>query len=119
MDGFEWLTHVQQRWPELPVVVVTALSETAKIVEVVQAGAIDYLVKPAPPPAVIGAVRKALTLNGQLPFVERGEDGPVERAIPEIVGNSAALVEVKRQIAVATRSSVPVLITGKTGTGRF
>ena len=61
MDGLELLAHVKQRWPQLPVIVITAASEASDIVEAVQLGATNYLVKPASPPAVMAAVQKALT----------------------------------------------------------
>ena len=63
MDGFELLHRVRQRWPELPVVTVTALSDVSKVVEAVQLGAVDYLLKPAEAPAVLNVVRKALSVS--------------------------------------------------------
>jgi len=109
MDGFELLHRVRQRWPELPVVTVTAISDVAKVVEAVQLGAVDYLLKPAEAPAVLNVVRKALS-------VAPVREAP--RAIPELVGKSRAIVEVRHLVTLAAGSSVPVLITGETGTGK-
>ena len=109
MDGFELLHRIGQRWPDLPVITVTALDDVAKVVEVVQAGAVDYLLKPAAPHAVIGTVRKAL---------EARPKAAVPRSIPELVGKSRAIVEVRHLVTLATGSSVSVLITGATGTGK-
>ena len=60
MDGLELLSRVRQRWPALPVIVITAVSDVSEIVEAVQLGAINYLIKPSPPSAVTAAVKMAL-----------------------------------------------------------
>ena len=109
MDGLELMHRIRQRWPDLPVVAVTALSDVSKVVEVVQLGAIDYLLKPAQPAAVLSTVRKALALRPKR---------DVPRTIPELVGKSRAILEVRHLVTLAAGSSVPVLITGETGTGK-
>jgi DNA-binding NtrC family response regulator len=110
MDGFELLHRIGERWSDLPVVVVTAVNEVEKIVEAVQLGAVDYLVKPAAPPAVLNTVRRALAASRRA--------RPAPRTIPELVGNTPAMVEVRRLVTLAAGSSVPVLITGDTGCGK-
>ncbi len=109
MDGLELMHRVRQRWPDLPVVAVTAFSDVSKVVEVVQLGAIDYLLKPAQPAAVLSTVRRALATRPKR---------DVPRSIPELVGSSRAILEVRHRVTLAAGSSVPVLITGETGTGK-
>jgi two-component system response regulator HydG len=111
MDGLELVAHVHQRWPEVPVILITADSDVSLVVEAVQHGAWNYLVKPAPPAAVLAAVEKALAAR-------RAGPGGGVREIPELVGRSKALVEVRHLVALAARSDVHVLITGDTGTGK-
>jgi len=110
MDGFELLTHLRQRWPELPVVVLTGESEVSGIVEAVQLGATNYLVKPASPTIIRSAVERALVARSGAPAV----DG----SVPELVGSSPAMVEVRHRVVMAARSGVHVLVTGDTGTGK-
>lgn len=110
MDGLELVSHVKQRWPEVPVIMITADSDVSLVVDAVQHGAVNYLVKPAPPAAVLAAVDKALAAS-------RAAAEPT-RQIPELVGRSKALVEVRHLVALAARSDVHVLITGDTGTGK-
>ena len=109
MDGLELMHRIRQRWPELPVVAVTAMSDVSKVVEVVQLGAIDYLLKPAQPAAVLSTVRKALAMRPKR---------DVPRTIPELVGRSRAILEIRHLVTLAAGSGVPVLITGETGTGK-
>src|SRR6056300_634702 len=46
MDGFELLGKIQQRFPELPVIIITAHSDLDSAVTAYQDGAFEYLPKP-------------------------------------------------------------------------
>jgi len=110
MDGLELTSHVQQRWHGLPVIVITADNDVSDVVEAMQLGAINYLVKPAPPALVLSAVEKALAAR------TREQRGGGHAA--EIMGTSKGIVKVRHLVALAARSDVHVLITGETGTGK-
>ncbi len=110
MDGFELLSHVKQRWPRVPVIVLTGESEVSGIVEAVQLGATNYLMKPATPAIIESAVQRALTARPDA----TGEDA----SIPELIGQSPAMVEVRHRAVMAARSDVHVMVTGDTGTGK-
>ena len=110
MDGLELLTHLGQRWPDLPAIVLTANEGIEDVVEAIHLGALNYLVKPSSAPVVSEAVRKALRL--------RPRSGTQEPEISELVGESAAIAEVRHRVAMAARSDVHVMITGDTGTGK-
>jgi DNA-binding NtrC family response regulator len=113
MGGLELLAFTKQRWPAMPVIVITAASEASEIVEAVQLGATNYLVKPAPPAAVMAAIEKAVAARTS-PTTEPLASG----SMSELVGGSRQMVEIRHQVAMAARSDVPVLITGQTGTGK-
>lgn len=110
MGGAELLSHVRQRWADLPMIMVTAASDVEAIVEIVQRGATNYLIKPASPQMIAAAVQRALATAGR--------PRPAAGALDEIVGTSKAMVEVRHRVTLAARSDVPVLITGATGTGK-
>jgi DNA-binding NtrC family response regulator len=110
MDGMELLAHIRQRWADLPVIIITAASDVSDVVKVVKLGATNYLVKPVATPVVVTTVKKALNA--------RAAALPPTRSITELVGNSRSIVEVRHQVTLAARSDVPVLITGRTGTGK-
>jgi transcriptional regulator with PAS, ATPase and Fis domain len=50
--------------------------------------------------------------------LELAEPGPVPPPDPEVVAESASTRAVLRQVALAARTSMPVLLTGETGTGK-
>jgi response regulator RpfG family c-di-GMP phosphodiesterase len=60
MDGAEFLRRVRARWPELGTVIVTGVSELNTAVELLQAGAYDYITKPFGIDDVAARVRQAL-----------------------------------------------------------
>ncbi len=110
MDGFELLTHLGQRWPNLPAIVLTANEDVSDIIEAIRLGAVNYLVKPATPGSVESAVERAL-LTRQRSIVR-------DSAVPELIGSSKPMVEVRHRVLMAARSDVHVLVTGDTGTGK-
>ena len=110
MDGLELLTLIKQRWPHVPVIFVTAAGDAATIVEAVQRGATNYLVKPVSPDLLLASARKALAACS----IVQSPDC----STPEIVGVSKAMVTVRHLIDLAARSDANVLITGETGTGK-
>jgi response regulator RpfG family c-di-GMP phosphodiesterase len=60
MDGAELLREVSTRWPDLGIVIITGVSELNTAVELLQAGAYDYITKPFSIDDVHARVRQAL-----------------------------------------------------------
>ncbi|MFP6639018.1 MAG: sigma-54 dependent transcriptional regulator [Myxococcota bacterium] len=110
MDGLELLNHMQQRWPALPAIMLTANDDISDVVEAVQLGAINYLVKPASRAVLSVAVEKALRTRP----VEISPDS----GVPELIGETPEITEVRHRAVMAARSDVHVMITGDTGTGK-
>src|SRR3990172_6895825 len=59
-DGFEVLRRLRDRDPRLPVIVLSALSETEDVVRAMKLGATDYLAKPFDPAELALVLRRAL-----------------------------------------------------------
>jgi two-component system nitrogen regulation response regulator GlnG len=112
-DGLAALPDLRAAAPGAAIVVMTAFGDLDTAVRAVAAGAFDYLVKPFDLASVSRVVSRALS--------DRGESvpAPVADASPaRLVGSSAAMQAVFKQIAVAAATDLPVLITGQTGTGK-
>ena len=110
MDGLELLTHLQQRWPDLPAIMLTANDGISDVVEAVQLGAVNYLVKPSSRSALSVAIDKALRSRPYRISLDSG--------VPELVGQTPEITEVRHRAVMAARSDVHVMITGDTGTGK-
>src|ERR1044072_3491101 len=56
MSGYEFLGQLKHKWPNLPVLMITAFATPKLAVEAIKAGAIDYLAKPFAPEELLHAV---------------------------------------------------------------
>ena len=105
MDGHQLLSLLRARQPQLPVLLMTAHGAVERAVDAMRQGAVDYLVKPFEPKALLDLLaRHAL---GSL--APEGE-GPIA-----FEPASAQLLELAARVA---RSDSTVLISGESGTGK-
>ena len=119
VSGIEVLHNVRPKHPNLPIIVLTAHSSLANVVDAMKAGATDFLSKPASAERIRTAMDSAFKKTG---FV--GELDPISDAIGEdlsfsdLVGKSSATQEVVALARKAANSSIPVLIEGESGVGK-
>lgn len=106
MDGHQLLSQLGRNHPELPVLLMTAHAAVERAVDAMRQGAVDYLVKPFEPHALLSLVERHAA--GRLGNSE--DDGPVA-AEPA----SRQLLELAARVA---RSESTVLISGESGTGK-
>jgi len=64
LDGLALLEIVRNRWPWLPVLIVTGTQDAATAQRVLDAGAAGYLCKTSPPSEFVNAIRQVL--NGEV-----------------------------------------------------
>ncbi|HUH13467.1 MAG TPA: sigma-54 dependent transcriptional regulator [Longimicrobiales bacterium] len=119
VDGLELLRAGRSRDPDLPVLILTAFPSVDTAVESMKLGAADYLTKPFLPDDLILTVKRlieARRLREENQLLRRH----VERrfAFGEMVGRSPAIRAVFDIIEQVAPTSVDVLITGETGTGK-
>lgn len=112
-DGLTVLKRLKAEWPALPIVIMTAHSDLDTAVSVFKGGAFEYLAKPFDLDEAVATVRKAYQ-QAQLP----AEKVTFESPKPLLIGDSAPMQDVFRVIGRLSKSSVSVLITGETGTGK-
>jgi two-component system, NtrC family, nitrogen regulation response regulator GlnG len=112
-SGLTLLSKVKERWPHLPVIVMTAYSDLDSAVAAFQGGAFEYLPKPFDVDHALALIRRATT---QTPSVSQVPSTPVEA--PEMLGQAPAMQEVFRAIGRLSQSNTTVLITGESGTGK-
>ena len=112
-SGLEFLQHVKEQLPKVPVIIMTAYSDLDSAVAAFQGGAFEYLSKPFDVDAAVELVRRALAQNQVV--APSSED---MTKVPEILGQAPAMQEVFRAIGRLSQSNVTVLITGESGTGK-
>jgi DNA-binding NtrC family response regulator len=118
-DGLSVIAACREADQTLPVVLVTAFATVALAVEAMRQGAFDFISKPFVPEVVLAAARRAAD-HAALLRENMLLKGEVRRLgdFDEIIGESAAMLEVKRLISRVAPTDATVLIVGETGTGK-
>ena len=114
MDGFELMEMIKARYPELPVIIMTAHSDLDSAVSAFHSGAFEYLPKPFDIGEAVDQVQRA----GKLRREARTSAVHETEAATEIIGAAPAMQEVFRAIGRLARSNITVLINGESGTGK-
>ncbi len=112
-SGLDLLDKVKAKYPALPVIIMTAFSDLDSAVSAFQGGAFEYLPKPFDLPKAVELIRRA---------VEESQREEVsvqsEAAATEMLGQASAMQDVFRAIGRLSQSSVTVMITGESGSGK-
>jgi DNA-binding NtrC family response regulator len=119
-EGLDLLERLTSIDPTLPVLVVTAWSSVSGAVDAMRRGARDYIEKPWNDERLVVTVRTQIELRRALRQSQRlTEANSRLRGVQTIlIGDSPAIVEVRRTIDRVARSEAAVLITGEHGTGK-
>jgi DNA-binding NtrC family response regulator len=119
MSGQETLVEMRARGFNQPVIVVTATGGIDTVVQAMQAGALDFFIKPAAPERIIVSIRNALSMGALRGEVDRLKKHATGRtSFDDLIGASAPMTMVKRLGERAAKSSIPILITGESGVGK-
>jgi two-component system nitrogen regulation response regulator GlnG len=117
-DGLDFIGHIHDAYPGLPVIIMTAHSDLDSAVNAYQSGAFEYLPKPFDVDDAVSIVQRAIAAaaegSGEIPEPEDAAS-PGEQ---EIIGQASAMQEVFRAIGRLANSNVTVLIRGASGSGK-
>ena len=111
-EGLELVRYIGERFPHLPVAVITAHGSMENAVSALKAGAFDYLSKPVSLDQLHALVRSAIDLP------PRGTDHSASGVEQFLIGDSAAFKQVRALIERVARSQAPVYISGESGSGK-
>jgi len=112
-SGLDLLEKVKEKYPGLPVIIMTAYSDLDSAVSSFQGGAFEYLPKPFDVPKAVELIRRAVEESQREEVAQEGV-----AASPEMLGQAPAMQDVFRAIGRLSQSSVTVMITGESGTGK-
>ncbi|HOO90098.1 MAG TPA: sigma-54 dependent transcriptional regulator [Syntrophales bacterium] len=116
LDGLGLLSKIENDYPSIPVIVITAHGTITTAVEALKKGAFDYITKPFDQDDLKNVISKAFktrALNENEPALSSDE---IERH--DIIGSSECMVEMYDLIGKVAPTATTVLITGETGTGK-
>ena len=112
-SGLDFLQALHQRFPHIPVIIMTAYSDLESAVTAFQGGAFEYLPKPFDVNHAIDLIRRALDQS-----LRKSDEIQQVELDADILGQAPAMQEVFRAIGRLSQSHATVLINGESGTGK-
>ena len=119
MNGGQFLARCRERWPGLPVLMITAYATPKLAAEAIKAGAFDYLPKPYEPEDLLNAVTRCAEryrLIKENAMLRARSSEAYE--LSDIIGESPKVLELRELIKTVAPSNATVLILGESGTGK-
>ncbi|MFO8000616.1 MAG: sigma-54 dependent transcriptional regulator [Marinilabilia sp.] len=107
-DGMELLGYVKQKYPSVPVVLITAYSDIRVAVKAIKEGAYEYITKPVNAQELLHVIKEA---------AGRGQ-APSQNTTDYVFGTGAETRQIEEHIKVVAPTEVSVLIQGESGTGK-
>lgn len=116
MDGMEVLKKLRDMQQDFPVIMISGHGNIELAVEATKLGAFDFIEKPPDLNRLLVSVRNALDRR------ELAQENKNMRSklpdVPELIGESDAMQEIKQTIEKVAPTNSRVLITGENGTGK-
>lgn len=124
LSGLELLPQIVEKYPYIPVILMTASDEIANVIEGMKSGAFDYLVKPVESSRFVATIKKALELcdiSNELSLLkQRLLSGDLENpaAFAAIIFRNRRMKALFQYVEVIAPTRQPIMISGETGTGK-
>lgn len=115
MDGYELQRTVHGRWPDVPVIIMTAFGTIPQAVQSIREGAFEYVTKPFDLDVVKKIIKAALKYA---PGEGRSKRPAKAKPSKAFVADSPSMIEVVETIRQVADSRATILVTGETGTGK-
>ena len=116
-DGLDALQVLQERYPRLPVIMISGHGTVDLAVRATKHGAYHFLEKPFSEDALLLTLKHALR-EARLEHENRRLREQSRRGPPPMVGESTPFRELVAQVERAAKSDARVLIQGENGTGK-
>ncbi len=139
MTGADLLSRIKEKYPQLPVVIITGYSDVKDAVEVMKMGAYDYVTKPLLPDEILLTIKSALdAAPHEIAPAQRtpkthseAEETPAKKtgntaktaAKPKmhgqyIMGDTPEFVNIMKQIELVAPTNFSIIIYGESGSGK-
>lgn len=124
-EGEQLFAAIRERYPNLPIILLTAWTHLETAVELVKRGAADYMAKPWDDDKLVITIRNLLELNRVHDVLDsKLEEEAIQREMLAdfdlcgTVFQSSAMMQVIHLATQVADSDLPILITGANGTGK-
>lgn len=121
-EGFDYLEEILSIDPKAIVIFMTAYSDTEKAVRAIKAGATDFISKPWEKEKLLATLFSAVKLSKSRKEVDRLQEQVTalrnDTSLPELIGESPAMRQVKDTIFRLSDTDANILILGENGTGK-
>ncbi|MCF7824641.1 MAG: sigma-54 dependent transcriptional regulator [Candidatus Marinimicrobia bacterium] len=118
MTGLDMLKEIKQYNPDTSVVLFTGFSTIDNVVEAIKSGAAEYLQKPINNDELLAMVKRIYNRHELKINNDMLRQQMLRTKFVQIIGKSVGIKKVKKEIKQVSKSDIPVLITGETGTGK-
>src|SRR6266571_4491761 len=115
LSGLDLQQELAKAGVKIPIIFITGHGDIPTSVRAIKAGALEFLTKPVNPEDLLRAIQQAIARD-DIARQPNGDTGT--HNFEEIVGTSAALKAVLKQVGVVAPTESTVLILGETGTGK-
>ena len=113
-SGIDFLTKVKEKFPLIPIIIMTAYSDLDTAVSAFQKGAFEYIAKPFDIDKVLEVINQALEQTTKIDNISE----QLDNILPEIIGQAQSMQEVFRAIGRLSKSNATVLLNGESGSGK-
>lgn len=119
MSGVEIVKRVKSKFPEIPVLVMTAFGSIESAVDAMRKGAFDYITKPFKLGELTITIERALLMS-QLTRDNRVLRSEIKKDFSKnnLLGKSKSMLEILDLLEMASPAQSNILITGESGTGK-
>jgi DNA-binding NtrC family response regulator len=124
LSGEEILSSLTERFPEIPVIIVTGINEVDTAVRCMQKGAFDYVLKPVNRDRLFPSVKRAIEVrqlrreNANLRKYFFSDSLEQPNKFSKVITQSAKMCAIFRYCEAVAKGNHPILITGETGVGK-
>lgn len=123
MNGLELLEKIYSVYPNIPVVVITAVHEVQIALKAIKLGAYEFITKPPDTDRLLLTIRRAIDtklLESERDSLRRSllEHKPSRRIFADIITDSPLMHRVFEVVEIFAPTNETVLIAGETGTGK-
>jgi len=108
-DGIDLVRHACQRYPDMPIAMITAHGSMTTATKAMKEGAFDFIAKPVTLDRLRQLIDDGLEIRRQ---------GPAEESTEQLIGDHPSMQALREQIGKLARSQAPIYIAGESGSGK-